>query len=400
MEGLPFALVNTVALILFKNLGFDNAEITLFTSLFTIPWFIKPLLAPIIETSITKHKLILLISSGFGFLVLLLAASLNWNYFFIASIGIFFALAFISSLFDMTVDGLYIAQLNRTQQAHFIGIRTVSYHIGRLIAQGGIVLLASLLFTRFGIKLSWQIAFICLALFVLLIALYHSWVLPVDQSPSFQSNSYLYHFKAVLAELHALPYFKHVVIFVLLYNFSENQLIKIIPLFLMDSTAHGGLEFSTAYIGMLIGTIGTISMLMGILFSGLLLAKISLSRYLLPVTILSGITNFGYLFISFYGIQSIYFITIIIIMTQFTFGLSNGAYMLYLLNSFSKGTYYMSLYAIGTALMGFSAMFGGAISGYLQSLFGYNEFFSWIIVCNATIIVYCYYLIKKGYCHA
>ena len=69
--------------------------------------------------------------------------------------------------------------------------------------------------------------------------------------------------------------------------------------------------------------------------------------------------------------------------------------MFYLLNMFTKGSYPMSLYAIGTALMGLGMLFGGAISGYIQYLLGYTDFFVWILVINFCIIIISFYNSRK-----
>jgi MFS transporter, PAT family, beta-lactamase induction signal transducer AmpG len=76
---------------------------------------------------------------------------------------------------------------------------------------------------------------------------------------------------------------------------------------------------------------------------------------------------------------------------QFGFGLSNGAYVLYLLNIFTKGAYPMSMYTIATALMMLGISLGGAVSGFVQSLLGYNGFFLWIIMINLGLVVMAFY---------
>ena len=41
--GLPFVVVNMVAVLMFEGMGVDNAAITFWTSLILLPWTIKPL---------------------------------------------------------------------------------------------------------------------------------------------------------------------------------------------------------------------------------------------------------------------------------------------------------------------------------------------------------------------
>lgn len=45
-EGLPYVAVMTISLILYKQLGMTNADITFYTSWLYLPWVIKPLWSP------------------------------------------------------------------------------------------------------------------------------------------------------------------------------------------------------------------------------------------------------------------------------------------------------------------------------------------------------------------
>ena len=41
-EGLPYVAVMTISLILYKQMGLSNSEITFYTSWLYLPWLIKP----------------------------------------------------------------------------------------------------------------------------------------------------------------------------------------------------------------------------------------------------------------------------------------------------------------------------------------------------------------------
>ncbi|MBA3662390.1 MAG: hypothetical protein H0W64_11710 [Gammaproteobacteria bacterium] len=113
LEALPFALLTGVSVILYKNLNIDNIRIAFFTSLITIPYFLKPLLAPLLESYMTKRGVILIMSFSIAFLLLILAFILNLPNFFYSSIGIFFLLGLASAINDIHIDGLYITQLSK-----------------------------------------------------------------------------------------------------------------------------------------------------------------------------------------------------------------------------------------------------------------------------------------------
>ena len=42
-QGLPYVVVMTLSVVMYKNLGVSNTEIALYTSWLYLPWVIKPL---------------------------------------------------------------------------------------------------------------------------------------------------------------------------------------------------------------------------------------------------------------------------------------------------------------------------------------------------------------------
>src|SRR5205085_330922 len=48
-EGLPYVVVMTVSVIMYKGLGISNAAIALYTSWLYLPWVVKPLWSPVVD---------------------------------------------------------------------------------------------------------------------------------------------------------------------------------------------------------------------------------------------------------------------------------------------------------------------------------------------------------------
>lgn len=69
-EGLPYVIVMTVAVVMFKRMGMSNTDIALYTSGLYLPWVIKPLWSPLIDLLKTKRWWIvsmqILIGAGLG----------------------------------------------------------------------------------------------------------------------------------------------------------------------------------------------------------------------------------------------------------------------------------------------------------------------------------------------
>ena len=55
-EGIPYVLIITVSVIMYKKLGVDNSDIGLYTSFLYLPWVIKPLWSPFVDLYGTKRK--------------------------------------------------------------------------------------------------------------------------------------------------------------------------------------------------------------------------------------------------------------------------------------------------------------------------------------------------------
>ena len=48
-EGIPYIIVMTVAVVMYKRLGISNTDIALYTSWLYLPWMIKPLWSPLVD---------------------------------------------------------------------------------------------------------------------------------------------------------------------------------------------------------------------------------------------------------------------------------------------------------------------------------------------------------------
>ena len=56
-EGLPYVVVMTVSVIMYKRLGISNTDIALYTSWLYLPWVIKPLWSPVVDLLGTQAAL-------------------------------------------------------------------------------------------------------------------------------------------------------------------------------------------------------------------------------------------------------------------------------------------------------------------------------------------------------
>lgn len=113
IEGLPYSLVNTVSVALFKTLQISNSQIGLFTSLFYLPWAIKFFWAPIIDVYSTRRKWIIVMQGVLAIFIAILALCIYSLQPFPILCFVFALTAFASATYDIACDGYYLDNLNK-----------------------------------------------------------------------------------------------------------------------------------------------------------------------------------------------------------------------------------------------------------------------------------------------
>src|SRR3984885_8384386 len=159
-EGLPYVVVMTVAVVLYKGLGISNTDIALYTSWLYLPWVIKPLWSPVVDILKTRRAWIwmmqLVIGAGLAGVALTLPASRAFQY----SLAFFYLLAFGSATQDIAIDGFYLLATTEREQSFFVGIRSTFYRSSMLMGQGMLVILAGLIQKHTGsTKSGWVVTF-------------------------------------------------------------------------------------------------------------------------------------------------------------------------------------------------------------------------------------------------
>jgi len=144
-EGLPYVIVITVSVIMYKRLGISNADIALYTSWLYLPWVIKPLWSPFVDIFKTKRFWILSMQLLIGAGLAGVALTIPVPDFFQFTLAFFWLIAFSSATHDISADGFYMLSLSESQQSFFVGIRSTFYRIAMIAGQGLLVILAGYL---------------------------------------------------------------------------------------------------------------------------------------------------------------------------------------------------------------------------------------------------------------
>lgn len=151
-EGIPYIIVMTLSVIMYKRLGISNADIALYTSWLYLPWVIKPLWSPIVDMFKTKRFWIVIMQLAIGVGLAGVAFTIPVAKFFQYTLACFWLLAFSSATHDIAADGFYMLGLSEGDQSFFVGIRSTFYRIAMLTGQGLLVILAGFLESASGME--------------------------------------------------------------------------------------------------------------------------------------------------------------------------------------------------------------------------------------------------------
>ncbi len=151
-EGIPYIIVMTLSVIMYKRLGISNTDIALYTSWLYLPWVIKPLWSPMVDILKTKRFWIVIMQLAVGAGLAGVAFVIPVPDFFQYTLAFFWLLAFSSATHDIAADGFYLLGLSKGDQAFFIGIRSTFYRFAMLTGQGLLVILAGFLENATGLE--------------------------------------------------------------------------------------------------------------------------------------------------------------------------------------------------------------------------------------------------------
>ena len=103
------------------------------------------------------------------------------------------------------------------------------------------------------------------------------------------------------------------------------------------------------------------------------------------------IPNLVFVFLSYTTPQSMWLISGSVALEQFGYGFGFTAYMLYMIY-FAEGKHKTAHYAICTGFMALGMMLPGMISGWIQEVVGYQNFFIWVVLCTIPGFILLNYL--------
>ena len=413
-EGLPYFIVNTISILIFKDLGMSNGRVALLTSLIGLPWMIKPLWSPFVDIFRSKRWWILVTQILMAATVLLLGFTLPLHEPFTLTLILFVITGFASATHDISADGFYMIGLDRQQQSVFVGIRNTFYRVAMVFGQGVLVVIAGLLqksstgisLAQFGTipqnildflqqkstasaSLAWSLTLIIASLILTVLSLYHLMMIPrtnADENRQVKgARQVLSEFGGAFVSFFTKPGIWLAMAFMLLYRLPEAFSVKMLYPFFSDAAELGGLGLDKETFGLIYGTAGVIALLAGGILGGIAISRKGLKRCLMPMALSLALPCVVYLILALIQTHNVLVIGSLVVLDQFGYGFGFTAYTVYMMR-FAEGPLKTSHYAICTGFMALSMLLPGLVAGYLQEWLGYVGFFIMVMVCCVATI--------------
>lgn len=398
--GMPFVILNMVCVLMFKGLGIEDSQIALWTSVIMFPWTIKFLWSPFLEIFKTKKFFVVttqLISGvGFG----LVALALHLDHFFAISIAILAVIALSGATHDIALDGLYMAELSKTDQAKYIGWQGAFYNLAKLIATGLLVYIAGVLINHYEASgatnqeaalPAWTVIMLACCAILVLLSIWHRIILPSSQKENTaavrSSSEIMKELGEVIRDFFTKRHIWLYIAFIILYRLGEGFVIKIVPLFLKADRAVGGLGLSEQQIGVYYGSFGAAAFVIGSLLAGYYIAHLGLKKALFSLVCIFNIPFLVYTFLAWMQPESIWLIGGGIVLEYFGYGFGFVGLTLFMMQQVAPGKHQMAHYAFASGIMNLSVMVTGAVSGFLSDALGYKIFFAVVMIAVIPVFI-------------
>lgn len=385
-QAVPYVAVMLLSTVMYKNLGVSNDDLAFYTSWLYLPWVLKPLWSPIVDLFGTKRHWTVLMQLVSSAALAAVAFTLHLPQFFALSLAVLWLMAFASATHDIASDGYYMLGLpSQHQQAAFVGVRSAFYKLAMIAGQGGLVYLAGeLIKSSNDPAYAWSVVFGITAAIFLALCAYHQLVLPRPQGDhsTAKTGALWADFIETFRSFFRKKGIVSIIGFLLLYRLGEAQLLKMAAPFLLDPREQGGLGLTTSEFGLVYGTIGVAALVLGGIAGGIVIARFGLKKAIWPMLFIMHVPDLVFVYLATAMPTSIEVIAGCLAVEQFGYGFGFAAFMLYMI-MVADGEHKTAHYAICTGFMALGMMLPGMISGKLQHLLGYQNFFIW--ACISTL---------------
>lgn len=395
-EGLPNALVASVSVVLYKNLGVSNADIAFYTGWLYLPWVLKPFWSPVVDLLKTRRQWIWVMQLVLGTGLAGVALTIPASHFFQLTLAFFWLMSFASATHDIAADGFYLLATAEQEQSFFNGIRSTCYRLSTILAQGELITMVGRAHDQTGNFVSvWAVAFAVVSGIYLCLGVYHFLILPKPAADlpgparpgaTRAPGDFLAEFFLTFKSFFQKPKIGVLILFLVLYRLGESQLVKMVQPFLLDARAKGGLGLTDVQLGLLYGKFGIGALMLGGILGGIVVSRQGLKFWLWPMLLAIHLPDAVFIWLASVQPQNLFAIGAGVAVEQFGYGFGFTAFMMYMIY-IARGEHRTAHYAICTGFMALGLMVPGLWSGWLQEHLGYQHFFIWVILATIPSFV-------------
>ena len=177
-QGIPYVVVMSLSVILYKRLGVANGDISYYTSWLYLPWVVKPLWSPLVDITGTKRRWVVLMQFLVAAGLALVALAVPGAGFFKLTLALFWVMALASATHDIAADGFYMLALPPHEQVWWVGLRSTFYRTAMVLGSGLLVVLAGYMEAGLGRPRAWSLTLFAVAVLFLGFSIWHALVLP------------------------------------------------------------------------------------------------------------------------------------------------------------------------------------------------------------------------------
>jgi MFS transporter, PAT family, beta-lactamase induction signal transducer AmpG len=393
-SGLPVALIGSLLQAWFRTSGVDLVTIG-FLSLLGQPYTYKFLWAPLLDyvylpfaprcLKAIKFKLIDLkrqwmITSQLLIIFIMVVMSFGepkTSPIFLGFLG--FLLAIMSATQDVAIDGYRVAVLAIDERGLGSALAVEGYRIALIIAGWLGFIIAD--------HCGWQATYLFMA-FLMLIGLIAAFCCePCPSSSEIPKLSNLVARKANVVGLlwklmlDPLKSFFHkekalgLLVLIIFYKLGDALSHSLASVFLID------LGFSLTAIGTINKFVGVMATLIGIMFAGIIMTRVSLVKTMLFFGILQGLANLLYVVLASYG-KNYYLAIGIFFIENLCSGMGTSA-LLALITSLCEVKYSAAHFAFLSSCSSIGRVYIGALAGRLVELYGWKIFY----ICSTLFAI-------------
>lgn len=405
-EGLPWSVLHQIAAEFFTAAGLPPSQVG-YTSALHLTNTLKFVWSPVVDLYGTLRRWMISTQAVLGGLIGLLAvlahnlalqtaSDKDTTFIWVTLI----AIGVVSATHDIACDGYYMDALDKPSQARYTGVRIAAYRAAMLVGNAVLVYL--------GGRYSWLLGFGVAAALMVALSVVHRLSLPPGASerervraaaPKRTRAERAAHVKAAYLSFLRQDRALFVVLFLLTYKLGDALMFNMSKVLLRD------LGVTTAERGVING-FGTMASILGAVLGGAWIARTSLARAIVPITVLMAATEPLYLLMAGPRLPmivgaaadipfaylttmapSLTTITILLVIEQLCGGMAVAAQTVFLMRR-CHPDHKAAHFAFGTAIFAFSQMITGTYSGWVYEAQGPLVYFALAsVVCIPSLLL-------------